>query len=170
MYKNPYEKNINTDSENNESYAQSVFEEPVAASESAEETKQEAYCPPQNPYYDPNYAQTQNAGYPPNNNPYYGMPQVQKQPFQGLAIASMVLGIVAFLCYGFPCGILAVIFAAVARSNGNRSGMSIAGLVCGIVAMVIWTLYIVFIFVLLGMAMEMDTAINGLSFMLRFLI
>lgn len=68
----------------------------------------------------------------------------------GLAIASMVLGIVAlvFSCclpwVTFICALLAVIFGGVslAKKMGGK-GMAIAGLVCGIIGCVPATIMIV---------------------------
>ncbi|MBR1423459.1 MAG: DUF4190 domain-containing protein [Ruminococcus sp.] len=88
----------------------------------------------------------QNQNYQMNNIPQGGYPQYQQQPPQkgtsGLAIASMVLGIVALVlsCFGWTgliCGALAVIMGgiAIAGKKGGK-GMAIAGLVCGIIALI----------------------------------
>lgn len=58
------------------------------------------------------------------------------QPYHGYAIASLVLGILSFFCFGIIAGGLAIVFAAIAKSNGNKSGMATAGLVCGIIGVV----------------------------------
>ena len=120
----------------------------------------------QNPQYNPNmqnnaygqysgYAQN-NQGYNPNNNGYGYNPQnagyyenpvkEEKQPCKGLAIASMVLGFISFMCYGYLTGIISIIFAIVAKSCGNKSRMATTGLICSIIAIVLWTL----LFVLIG--------------------
>ncbi|MBE5867913.1 MAG: DUF4190 domain-containing protein [Lachnospiraceae bacterium] len=57
----------------------------------------------------------------------------------------MVLGIVSFFCFAYITGILAVIFGAVAKSKGNRSGMSTAGLICGGIGVVLWILSLLFL-------------------------
>ena len=61
----------------------------------------------------------------------------------GLAIASMVLGIVALVlscCFYYvsiPCAILSIIFSAVSiKGNRPGRGMAIAGLVCAIISLV----------------------------------
>lgn len=61
----------------------------------------------------------------------------------GLAIASMVLGIVALVlscCIYFisiPCAIISVILAAVSIKGGrDGKGMAVAGLVCSIISLV----------------------------------
>ena len=91
--------------------------------------------PVTNPYGNPNpYGQPNPYGNP------YGMPDPnmkQAQPYHGLAIASLVLGILSFFCFGLIAGGLAIVFAAIAKGNGNKSGVATAGLVCGIVGFVL---------------------------------
>jgi hypothetical protein len=66
----------------------------------------------------------------------------------GLAIASLVCGILAFFVLGIVLGILAIIFGGVAMSKIRKNpemsgrGMAIAGLVLGIVATVVTALYL----------------------------
>ena len=122
---------------------------------------QTAPAAPANPYGNPNpnsnpYGQTNTNPYgQPVTNPYgnpnpygqpnpygnpYGMPDPnmkQAQPYHGLAIASLVLGILSFFCFGLIAGGLAIVFAAIAKGNGNKSGVATAGLVCGIVGFVL---------------------------------
>jgi hypothetical protein len=75
-------------------------------------------------------------------------PYVVAQPkVNGLAVASMVLGICGLLfgwLYVIPC-ILGVVFGAVALRKINAEGlagrgMAIAGLVCGIIGTAFWGL------------------------------
>lgn len=76
-------------------------------------------------------------------------------PSSGLAITSMVLGIIGlvFVCVIYitiPCSVLAIIFGwiAISQSKTGRAGgkgMAIAGLVCGLVAMSVYL--IIFLFV-----------------------
>ena len=61
----------------------------------------------------------------------------------GMAIASMVLGIVALVlscCFYYisiPCAIISIILAAVALSkHTDGKGMAIAGLVCSIISII----------------------------------
>jgi len=88
----------------------------------------------------------------PYQQPVYQQPVYQQadagqteQPAKGLAVASLVLGIVSFFCFAYITGILAVIFGAVAKSKGNRSGMSTAGLICGGIGVVLWILSLLFL-------------------------
>ncbi len=61
----------------------------------------------------------------------------------GMAIASMVLGIVALVVscclyyISIPCAVIGIILAAVSISTGrDGKGMAIAGLVCSIISLV----------------------------------
>ena len=74
----------------------------------------------------------------------------------GMAITSMVLGILSLLtwCFGIVLGILAVIFGAVSlkaiRNSGGRltgRGMGITGLTTGIISLVIWACLFALVFV-----------------------
>ncbi|MBQ9869763.1 MAG: zinc-ribbon domain-containing protein [Ruminococcus sp.] len=66
----------------------------------------------------------------------------QPKQTSGLAVASLILGILALVlaCFGVVgiiCGILAVIMGGVAlASKKGGKGMAIAGLVCGLIAIV----------------------------------
>ncbi len=79
-----------------------------------------------NVYYQPAPQQPQQPG------------QTQPKPGQGMAVASMVLGIVSLFCAAIITGILAIIFGGVAKSKGNKSGMATAGIVLGIIGIVLY--------------------------------
>lgn len=70
----------------------------------------------------------------------FGNAAAPKTPGLGLAIASMVLGIISLLCFPYITGVLAVIFGAVAKNKGCKSGMATAGIVCGIIGVALWLL------------------------------
>ena len=62
-----------------------------------------------------------------------------EEPGKGMAIASLVTGILGLtICsgWGIP-NLLALIFAIVARKKGSRSGMATAGLILGIIGIVL---------------------------------
>ena len=89
---------------------------------------------------------------PQYQNPYDQQPQYNnqyntnaQQPGKGLAIASMVLGIIAFLCAPIITGVLSIVFGGVAKSKGYRGGMATAGIVCGVIALVLWVVSLVFL-------------------------
>ncbi|MBE7011925.1 MAG: DUF4190 domain-containing protein [Ruminococcaceae bacterium] len=65
------------------------------------------------------------------------------QPGKGLAIASMVCGIVSFFCFGFILGLLAVIFGGVAKSKGYRGGMATAGIVLGVIGLAFYVIMLI---------------------------
>ncbi len=104
-------------------------------------------------YNAPNYGNPPVYNQPPtyNNAPNYGNPPVYNQPpvnnnaptyyttpspnqqdaGKGMAIASLILGIVSFFCFAIIAGPLAIIFGCVAKSQGSKSGMATAGIVTG---------------------------------------
>lgn len=53
---------------------------------------------------------------------------------KGLAIASLVLGIVAFILFPYICGGLAIAFGAISKGKGYTGKAGIAGLILGIIA------------------------------------
>ena len=93
----------------------------------------------------PQYQQTQPIA-------YHGTAPGTEMAPSGLAIASMILGIVSVLSLcivvygllpGIPCSILAVVFGFSAKGKANRGeaggrGMAIAGLVMGFVYLGLW--------------------------------
>ena len=93
-------------------------------------------APPQQPY--PPY------GYNPHG--YY--PPVQ-QPGHGLAVGSMVLGIVSLIFswfpYLIPLSIVGTVLAVVAMKQGNKGGMAIAGLICSLIALIISAIVLIVI-------------------------
>jgi len=75
---------------------------------------------------------------------YNAAPQQQPpMPGKGLAIASMVLGIISLLCFPIITGTLGIIFGGVSRSKGCTSPMAIAGIVCGIVGIAAWIVMLI---------------------------
>ena len=92
------------------------------------------------------------------SDPYTGFHPTEKKPKNGYAIASLVLGIISVascccccntsitgLILMGVCAILAIVFAFVSKKNssGKMDGKAIAGLVLGIVAIVILLLFLV---------------------------
>ena len=64
---------------------------------------------------------------------------------KGFAITSMILGILSIICCQ-ALSIPAIIFFIVAKAKGSHSGMAIAGLVCGILGLLIWICSCVYLF------------------------
>lgn len=59
---------------------------------------------------------------------------------KGFAIASLVCSILSMFCCGIFMAPLGIIFALIAKSKGSKSGMATAGLIVGIVAIIIMVL------------------------------
>ncbi len=111
--------------------------------------------------YDPRYGQAQQNGYQNQYNqqdpyqqynngqnmyqnpydPYYRAPVSNNG--RGLAIASLVLGILSIFVFAVIAGPLGIIFGCMAKSNGYRGAMATAGIVCGIIGVVSWILMLV---------------------------
>ena len=76
------------------------------------------------------------------------------QSYQGFAITSMVLGIIALFtgCFGIVFGIVAIIFSSVAGNGMKKSrnfegkGMATAGMVMGLLGAIGWTIIYAIIF------------------------
>lgn len=66
-------------------------------------------------------------------------------PGKGLATASLVLGIVSFFLFPVICGPLAIVFGIMAKKQGNTSGVATAGIVTGIIGLVLWIIMLVFV-------------------------
>ena len=93
--------------------------------------------PPQQPNYQQPYNQPYNQQYNQPYNAYTPYPHPLKTPGKGFAIAAMVLGIISFLCFPYITGILGIIFGGVAKAKGYRGGMATAGIVCGIIGVIL---------------------------------
>jgi hypothetical protein len=113
----------------------------------------------QNPFSTP----SQGNPYAATNTPHANNPMMPPQgASQGLAITSLVLGIVSLVlmftcCLGFLTAIPAVIFGTVAIKKANRGeaggkGMAIAGVVLGGVVLALTALVVVFYGVMFALA------------------
>ena len=75
----------------------------------------------------------------------------------GLAIASLILGVISFTGFGPITGIPAIITGAMGMKNPHNKGMAVAGLVLGIVSTafaVLFLMFLVLIFVVAGTAAQ----------------
>lgn len=80
-------------------------------------------------------------------------------PNNGLAIAALVLGILTFVCLGPIAGVLAIIFGFLGLKKANEmggtgKGMSIAGIVLGLVGTIASILFLVFVVFAVGQASD----------------
>ncbi|WP_030834299.1 DUF4190 domain-containing protein [Streptomyces hygroscopicus] len=108
--------------------------------------------PPQFPGQPPQYP---GAGYPAAPPVHPGMAGMPMQLSNGMGTAALVCGIVGLVCgityflwvFAVILGILAIIFGAigkgkVSRGEANNGGSATAGLVCGIIGMVLPAIYL----------------------------
>ncbi|MCL2575905.1 MAG: hypothetical protein FWE33_05675 [Defluviitaleaceae bacterium] len=89
--------------------------------------------------------------------PPYAVPVVPyKQPGDGKATGSLVLGIISVVCCGsLPFGLIGLILALSAKKDGFTGGKMTAGLVLSIIGLVFfvgWIIYYVFFFLIWGLA------------------
>ena len=70
-------------------------------------------------------------------------PVAVAQPGKGMAVASLILGIISFFLFPVVTGTLGIILGGVAKSKGYRGGMATAGLVCGAIGLALWLLMII---------------------------
>ncbi len=80
---------------------------------------------------------------PYGSQPYNTTPPTKNDPAKGLAIASMICGIVSFLCFAIVCGTLGIVFGAIAKNKGSKSGMATAGIVCGAIGLGLWLITLI---------------------------
>lgn len=96
---------------------------------------------------------------------FYGEPQKDNDN-KGMAIASMVLGIVSIvaLCLnGFVsivAAIVAIVLGIIHNKKNRKNGMATAGIVCGIVALVLFVLLVILV-AIFGIAIG-ATALSGI--------
>lgn len=77
------------------------------------------------------------------------MVEPKKSETNGLAIASLILGILSLTGFSIFTGIPAIITGAIGLKNPTNRGLSIAGIVTGAISTVLAILVVMFFFVLL---------------------
>lgn len=102
--------------------------------------------------FDNNYVMSQNGG----------------EGGKGMAIASMVLGIISIvLCclwyVGPVAGIIAIVLGIVHNKKNGKCGMAVAGIVCGIVGIVLTVALLIFAAVIGVAALESLSALEAMQ-------
>lgn len=90
-----------------------------------------------------------------NNQSGYGYGDGRETAQKGMAIASMVLGIVgivlcAWFYIGIPCAIVGLVLGCIYRSKGGRNGMATAGIICSSIGLGLAVLEVCFFIMNLG--------------------
>ena len=152
-----------------ETTTQPVEEKPVSDQEDQTAAQQPHG---QDPYGNPPYGQQPYGQRPYGQQAYgpqgmYQQPYSQPQPGNGLAIASLILGICSiplaffFSIGGIVCGIIGLILAIMAKNRGNLSGMRTGGLICSIIGLVISIILLIISIIAVFMAMSMVGSLIG---------
>ena len=70
-------------------------------------------------------------------------PAPVSEPGKGLAVASLVMGLLSLLILPLVFGILGIVFGGVAKNKGYIGGMATAGLVISIIGLASWLLMLI---------------------------
>jgi lysylphosphatidylglycerol synthetase-like protein (DUF2156 family) len=94
-------------------------------------------------------------GYPPGAYPGHQPPPAQGGSV-GLAIASMICGIISLICFcawyiSMPLAIIAIILGVIAKNQAERGqaggrGMALAGLICGSIGVLLAIIMLIIFF------------------------
>lgn len=157
--------NYNNNGYNNDPYQQGAGQNPQPNNYGAQDYQQpygaQDYQQPygaqdyQQPYgVNDNQNYSQYPDYSQNNYQQYQAPQynnqypVEDSTAKNYATASLVLGIVSFFCCGLPCSVLSLIFGIISKKRmPENNGKATAGIVLAIVAMVLWLVSMILIYV-----------------------
>ncbi|WP_448625863.1 hypothetical protein [Geodermatophilus sp. URMC 64] len=110
---------------------------------------------PQTPPPPQGYAPQPTQGYAAPAPQPYGYAPAPQAPGNGLGVAGFVTGLVGLvLCwvpwFGMVLGLVGVVLGGIGISQGKKkgapTGLAIAGLVCGILAVLVWLLLLAFVF------------------------
>lgn len=127
--------------QNQNGYSAQDYQQPYGAN-----NYQQPYGSDNNQNYQqyPNYNQNNYQQYPNYNQQYSNLNPVEDSSAKKMAIASLVLGIVSFLCCGLPCSIAGLIFGILSKKRQpENNGMATAGIVLSIIALALWAVIIV---------------------------
>ena len=89
---------------------------------------------------------------PPPGTPY-GAPAAPSQGTNGLAVGSLILGILSFFCVGLIAGPIAIVLGFLGRKKaneemaGNGAGMALAGIITGALGFAVSLVFVLFTFV-----------------------
>lgn len=75
----------------------------------------------------------------------------KKDNSKGMAIASLVLGIVSFFCCGPISAVVGIVLGVISRKNNpTENGMATAGIVLSVIALVLWVVLLIWSIVTTG--------------------
>lgn len=126
-----------------QNYSQPQYQQPQQ-NPNQSQYQQSQYQQPQQNYNQPQYQQPQQN----YSQPQYQQPQ-QPQQGKGMAIASMVLGIVALVIFciwyiSVPCAIVGLVLGILHNNKGQKSGMATAGIACSIISLALLVTIVIY--------------------------
>ena len=75
----------------------------------------------------------------------------KKDNSKGMAIASLVLGIVSFFCCGPISAVVGIVLGVISRKNKpNENGMATAGIILSVIALILWVVLMIWSIVTTG--------------------
>lgn len=130
--------------QNQNGYSAQGYQQPYGADNN--QNYQQPYGADNNQNYQqyPNYNQNNYQQYP-NYNQYNNLNPVEDSSAKKMAIASLVLSLVSFICCGLPCSIAGLVLGIISKKRQpENNGIATAGIVVSIVALVLWVVFIIF--------------------------
>lgn len=140
---------------NQNNYSAQNYQQPYGSQNYSAQDYQQPYGSNdynQNNYNQNNY-QSDYQTYTDYNQPYQAPQYTNSYPVEdssanGMAIASLVLGIVSFFCCGLPCSVVGLILGIISKKRKpENNGKATAGIVLSIIALVLWAIIVIFNFV-----------------------
>ena len=135
---------------NQNNYSAQDYQQPYGSQNYSAQDYQQPYG--SNDYNQNNY-QSDYQTYTDYNQPYQAPQYTNSYPVEdssanGMAIASLVLGIVSFFCCGLPCSVVGLILGIISKKRKpENNGKATAGIVLSIIALVFWAIIVILNFV-----------------------
>lgn len=121
-----------------------AYQQPNQGYDNQQQYNQQPNQQPYQQYQDPsqqNYYQQPN----PYTNPADFVAQQEEKKAKNFAVASFVLSLVSFVCFGIVCSILGLVFGIKSKKlKPDNNGMATAGIILSIIALVLCVIFLIF--------------------------